>query len=31
MNKFSSYASYGRMFAGILIIVALVYLGVPNA
>lgn len=31
MNKFSHYAIYGRMFGGVLIIVALLYLGVPNA
>lgn len=31
MTKPSTYAIYGRMLAGILVIVALAYFGVPNA
>ena len=31
MGSFTPYAVYGRMLAGVLLIIALAYLGVPNA
>ena len=31
MRSFTPYAVYGRMLAGVLVIIALAYIGVPNA